>query len=141
MNKFVKKYWSHILNIFFMIFVNGFLGFCIYAMNNTDALQNVPLVIMPIMIFVELILAFFVLGEMIYAIIQAVKIKELNNKALHILGLYFLNVLYIPCFLLKYVHKDEKTTIKNIIYIIVVILLMVCFTILSGMLSLSQVHV
>ena len=69
------------------------------------------------------------------------QLKELNNKALHILGLYFLNVLYIPCFLLKYVHKDEKTTIKNIIYIIVIILLMVCFTVLSGKFSLSQVNV
>lgn len=115
----LKKYWSHILNIVYLGFVDAFIGFCLFAMNNEEQMEGVPFAIMPIMLLVELVLTFAVLGEIIYGIVKAIQDKDLSKKTLHIVLIYFLNLLYIPCFFTKYVNKDEKALVKNIVYLII----------------------
>ncbi|MBR2705388.1 MAG: hypothetical protein IKE91_07955 [Clostridia bacterium] len=116
----LKKYWSHILNIVFFVLVDVFIGICLMGIKNEAAMNGVPTIILPIMILIEFILAIGVFGEIIYGIVKAIQDKDLNNKALHIILIYFLNVFYIPCFLLKHVYEDKKVLVKNIVYLIIV---------------------
>lgn len=102
-------------------------------MSNEELIQEIG--ILPIMLLIELVLTFGVFGEMIYAIVKAAKDNELGNKAIHIVGLYFLNIFYIPCFLLNHIYKDEKTKIKNGVYILFIAILLIIFIALVGMLE------
>ena len=133
----LKKYWSHILNIIYILFIDSFIGICIIGIRNEELLSNIPTVILPIGLLIEAFLSFVVFGEMIYAIVKAAQDKELNNKALHIVLIYFFNIFYIPCFLLKHVSKEKNTTIKNIIYLTVSIIPCIVLFALVFLLSLS----
>lgn len=133
MNNFFKKYWSHILNIFYMVIIDCFMGICVYAASNEGIMEGAALVIFPVVLFVEFILSILIFGEMIYAIVMAAKDKELKNKALHIIGAYFFNIFYIPCFLLTFVHKDSKSLIKNIAYLAIEIGLFIVLIIYTCM--------
>lgn len=135
----LKKYWSHILNIIYIVFIDLFIGICIMGITNGETMSGVPMAILPIGLLIEVILTFAVFGEMIYAIIKAAQDKELENKALHIVGLYFLNVFYIPCFLLKHVSKEEKVAVKNTIYLIISITLYIVLFALAIGLALSNI--
>ena len=110
MKTFFKKYWSHILNIFCMGFVDCLICFLVYTINNEEMMEGTPTVMFPVLLIAELVLTLLVFGEMIYAIVVAAKDNELKNKAFHIIGAYFLNIFYIPCFLLSCVHKDKNAT-------------------------------
>ena len=94
----MKKYWSHILNIVYIVFVDCFVGMCAFGINSEEMMSGVPTAILPIGFIIILIMTFAILGEMIYAIVKAAQDTNLDNKALHIIGLYFFNVFYIPCY-------------------------------------------
>ena len=136
---FIKKYWSHILNIIYLVLVDGFIGICIYGMNNEEMMSGIPISIFLLFLLVELVLTFTILGEMIYAIVKAAQDKELSNKALHIIGLYFLNIFYVPCFLLKHVSREEKVAAKNTVYLIISITLYILLFALTIGLSASSI--
>lgn len=131
MKNLLKKYWSHIFNIIYLVFIDTFIGFCIIGINNYDTMDEVSFGIMLFLLLIELILTFAVLGEMIYAIIKAAKNENLENKALHIVAIYFLNLFYIPCFLLKHVSKEENVKVKNIVYISITIVLFFILCVLA----------
>ena len=121
MKNFIKKYWSHIFNISvlaFLIYTFRFLANVI----ETDSSSQPPTYFI-LLLLIELLMVIGVWIEIIYFIIKAAKDKELKNKALHIIGIYFLNFFYIPCFSLKHIHKDSKATIKNIIYVIITVVM------------------
>lgn len=102
-------------------------------------MSGVPTAIFPLFLLVELVLTFAIFAEMIYAIIKAAQDNELSNKALHIIGLYFLNIFYIPCFLLKHVSKEEKVVVKNIIYITLTVTLYIVLCVLAVSLSITSI--
>ena len=115
MKTFIKKYWTHIFNIMFFVYIIGVMNF--FA-NNMDVEINsiiTPLILLGIT-FV------FVIGlwiELIYYMIKALKNDELKNKGLAATLIYALNLFYIPCFVLKHMYKDKHAKLKNAIYIIV----------------------
>lgn len=79
------------------------------------------------LLLIEVLMVFGILAEIIYFIIKAAKNNELENKGLHIAGIYFLNMFYIPCFSLRHIHKDNKAKIKNIIYVLVTVSIFIIF--------------
>ncbi|MBQ3408157.1 MAG: hypothetical protein IJH12_03010 [Clostridia bacterium] len=133
----MKKYWSHILNIVYIVFVDCFVGMCAFGINNEEMMSGVPTAILPIGFIIILIMTFAILGEMIYAIVKAAQDTNLDNKALHIIGLYFFNVFYIPCFLLKHVSKEKKVAIRNTIYLILSLILYIALFVLTIVLPIS----
>ena len=134
----MKKYWSHILNILYIVLTDCFIGICILGIKNEEMMSGVPTAIMPLCLLIIALLTFAIFGEMIYAIIKAAQDNELENKALHIIGIYFLNVFYIPCFLLKHVSKEEKVAVKNTIFIVLSVALYIVLYALTITMSLSN---
>ena len=123
MNLF-KKYWTHILSLGFLIFPT----IVFLMMKNTmyEEIDVSKIVILFIGIFV------FVIGiwvEIIYGMIHAIKHKEIENHGIYAILCYLFNVFYIPCYYLKYVVKDEKYKIKNIIYLVISIVLFMVMSI------------
>lgn len=120
MKNFLKKYWPHAINTMLLacyIEIFSILNICY----NNEGLK--PPKIYYILLLTAILLAIGVWAEIIYFIIKVAKGKELNNKALHILGIWFLNIFYIPCLNMKHICKDNKYKKKNIIYLVVSILL------------------
>ena len=116
--------------------MDSFLGLCVFAMNNEDKMQGAPMIILPVLLLIEGILTMLVFAEIIYAIIQAIKSKDIgNNKAIYIICLYFFNVIYIPCFIMRHIHNDKKATMKNIIYVCAIVVLLVFLAIFSTKLA------
>lgn len=125
MKNFIKKYWPHTLNLFFIIFSIYAVKFYSMVIINDD-IHTSPAYAIALLI-IELVVVLGVIGEIIYFIIKAAKSKELANKGLHIAGIYFLNIFYIPCFNLKHVQKDDKSKVKNIIYVVAILCLYILF--------------
>ena len=116
MKNFIKKYWTHILNI-------SFLAYLIYVFwLFTNVVENNHSDVMPsyfgILVLIEGILVIGIWVEIIYYIIKAAKNDELKNKGLNIMGIYLLNVFYIPCFSLTHISKDSNARVKNIVYVL-----------------------
>lgn len=125
MKNFIKKYWTHIFNISvfaYLIFI--FVLFANVMKNNSS--DNPPTYFL-VLLIIEVLMVLGVWAEIIYFIIKAAKNNELENKGLHIAGIYFLNMFYIPCFSLKHIHKDNKAKIKNIIYVLVTVCMFIVF--------------
>lgn len=116
MKIFIKKYWTHFINLGFLVFTN--ILFLILYYNIFDKLYIPSLIILNIFVI-------FIWIEIIYHIVYIVKHKEINDKPLHIILSYMFNIFYIPGFSLKYISKDKKYKTKNIIYIIISILLFI----------------
>lgn len=120
MKNFLKKYWPHTINIMLLAsYIAIFLILDICYNNESFKPQNSYY----ILFLTAILLVIGVWAEIIYFIIKVAKGKELNNKALHILGIWFLNIFYIPCLNMKHICKDNKYKKKNIIYLLVSILL------------------
>lgn len=115
MKNFIKKYWTHILNLSFLGYLVFLLGFLASNISSTDE----PPAYLGLLFLVQIFMVIGIWVEIIYYMIKAIKIKDLKNIGLHIAGIYLLNIFYIPCFCLKYIHKDGKAKIKNIIYVLV----------------------
>ncbi|MCR5146108.1 MAG: hypothetical protein K6B70_01995, partial [Clostridia bacterium] len=114
MNNFIKKYWTHILNLSFLGYLAFLLGFLASNISSTDE----PPAYLGLLFLVEIFMVIGIWVEIIYYMIKAIKIKNLKNVGLHIAGIYLLNVFYIPCFCLNHIHKDSKAKIKNFIYVL-----------------------
>jgi hypothetical protein len=125
MKNFIKKYWTHIFNISFLAYLIFIFVLFTNVMKN-DSSDN-PHTYFLLFLVIEVLMVFGVWAEIIYFIIKAAKNKELENKGLHIAGIYFLNMFYIPCFSLKHIHKDNKAKIKNIIYVLVTVCMFIAF--------------
>ena len=118
MKEFIKKYITHIFNIICMIYMTIILTYA------TNAETYNEKIFIPLLIIEGL----FVIGvwvEIIYYIIHAIKHKEIKNNALCAVLIYFLNMIYIPCYSMKYISKDENHKRKNTIYLIISIILYV----------------
>ena len=126
MKNFIKKYWTHVFNISVLAYLIGIFKLFSDIIKNETA-DNPPTYFM-VLLIIEALMVLGVWAEIVYFIIKAAKNKELENKWLHIAGIYFLNLLYIPCFSLKHIHKDSKAKIKNIIYVLVTVCMFVIFS-------------
>lgn len=120
MKNFFKKYWPHTINIMLLACYIGIFSILDICYND-EGLK--PPKIYGILLVAAISLVIGVWTEIIDFIIKVAKGKELNNKALHILGIWFLNIFYIPCLNMKHICKDNKYKKKNIIYLLVSILL------------------
>ena len=123
MKEFLKKYWTHIMSLGFLSYTT--ILFYLFDSNSIKYNGQTIAVIFGILIF-------FVIGvwvEIIYGIVHAIKHKEIKNNALCAVLSYFFNVVYVPCYCLKYVSKDENYKKKNTIYLIVSILLYIALII------------
>ena len=129
MNNFFKKYWSHILNISFLIYLIGFFTIIAEGIKNESSAP--PPAFFPIFLLIEVIMVAGIFAEMIFYMIKAAQREKKKNKGLCMVGIYMLNIFYIPCFALKHIHKDSKATVKNIAYVIVSIALFIAFYILA----------
>ena len=134
MKNFIKKYWSHILNIVFLLYCISILTFFANVKDNEITSIVIPI----ILIGIEAVLVIGVWIEIIYFMIKTIKNNEIKNKALSIVLIYLLNVFYIPCFALKHIYKDNKAKYKNAIYIIISILLYLLLTIVIFRFSLKE---
>ena len=119
MIKLLKKYWTHIINILLFVFL--ILIFSFFNLLEGEDINFVTGLILTL----ELILVIMIWVEIIYYIIYVDRAKDIPNKGLKALFMYFLPYWYIPCFKLKYVDKDKNYKKKNIIYLIVSISLFV----------------
>lgn len=128
MNNFFKKYWSHILNISFLIYLTVFFAIIGEGVKNESSAP--PPAFFPLFLLIEILMVVGILFEIIYYMIKAAQCDDLKNKGLCMVGIYMLNVFYIPCFALKHIHKDSKAKVKNIIYVITSIVLFIAFYIL-----------
>lgn len=108
MKNFVKKYWTHILNLIFLIYYICLFALFTYTNNNEIAYS----------IGIALIIVIGILIEIVFFMVKVAKEKNLKNKPLHMVCIYLLNIFYSPCFSLKYIYKDNKANLKNIIYVI-----------------------
>ncbi|MBO5183050.1 MAG: hypothetical protein J6B64_01495 [Bacilli bacterium] len=125
MKKIIKKYWTHILSLGFLIY-----SIILFVLIDKGLFENINVQTI-IILFGALIL--FVIGvwvEIIYHIVHAIKHKEIKNNALCAVLSYFLNVIYIPCYSSKHINKDENYKKKNIIYLILSILLYIILIII-----------
>lgn len=115
----MKKYWTHILNLTYLALIDAFIGFLLFGMANAETIDaSDGFGIGLVFILIEAILTVCVLAEMVYTMVKAGQDKKLENKPLHIVAMYCLNIYYIPCFMMSYVHKDERAKEKNIAYIV-----------------------
>ena len=129
MNNFFKKYWSHILNITFLVFLIGFFAIIANGMKNESSAP--PPALFPLLLLVEVFMVGGIFAEIIYYMIKASKCEGLKNKGAYMALIYLLNIFYISCFALKYIHKDSKATVKNIVYVVVSIALFITFYIFA----------
>lgn len=117
MIKFLKKYWTHIVNIlFFVSYIVIFFYYGALALDEINLVSGLFLVLV-------FVLVIAIWGEIIYYIVYVAKNRELEKRGLKVALIYLFNAYYIPCFKLKYVDKDEKYNIKNIIYVVISIIL------------------
>lgn len=132
MKDFIKKYWTHILNLIFLIY-----SICIFMFINYmgESIEIITLLLSMLLLFV---IGIWI--EIIYFIIRVIKIKEIKNKVLVIFLIYILNVFYIPCFVLKNIYKDNKSKIKNIFYVIISIFLYILLAIIIFKVSFSEIN-
>lgn len=120
MKNFIKKYWPHAINITLLICYIAI--FSILNINyNSEA--KPPRIYDILMLLAPTLSVIGVWAEIIYFMIKVITSKELNHKVLRCLGIWFLNIFYIPCLNIKHICKDEKHKNKNIIYLVVSILL------------------
>ena len=113
MKSFFKKYWPHMINIAFCIVCDilfSVINFC-YLEEESSTVFGI------FSILTVLLLVIGVWVEIIYYIVKIATSKELNNKVVHIICVWFLNLFYIPCFNLKHICKDEQYKLKNIVYL------------------------
>lgn len=127
MKEFFKKYWTHILSLGFLI-----CAIVLILILNVPSF-NISLLFATIGILLLLVIGVWV--EIIYSIVHAVKQKEIKNNGLCAIACYFLNIIYIPCYSLKYISKDKNYKKKNTIYLVVSILLFVFLIVLMVKLS------
>lgn len=125
MKNFIKKYWTHIFNI--SVFAYLIIIFMLFTNSVKNESSDNPPTYFIALLLIEVLMVFGILAEIIYFIIKAAKNNELENKGLHIAGIYFLNMFYIPCFSLRHIHKDNKAKIKNIIYVLVTVSMFIIF--------------
>lgn len=121
MFKFLKKYWTHILNILLFVFF-----IVMFSMDNV-LWSNEYNIFIWILIILELIFVIAIWGEIIYYIVYVAKNKDIPNRGVKALLIYLLCYWYIPCFKLKYIDKDNNYKKKNIIYVIGISILMIIF--------------
>lgn len=126
MKNFIKKYWTHIFNISTLAYLIYIFKLFSDIVKNEGA-DNPPSHFI-VFLIIEILMVIGIWAEIIFFIVKAAKNKELNNKGLHIAGIYLLNLFYIPCFSLNHIYKDNKAKIKNIIYVIVTICMFVIFS-------------
>ena len=124
---FLKKYWTHIISL-------GLLIHCdiLFALitNHSSTIESLNVGIIFLFLGIELLFVIGVWAEIIVYMIHAIRHKEIKNNAICAVLIYVLSVLYIPCYCLKYVSKDENHKLKNTIYIITSIIL---YAILFGL--------
>jgi len=124
MKEKIKKYFTHILSVFFLIYVN----ILFYLINHNSILQGKEYIYV-ILIILEMLLVFGIIGEIIYFLILVAKDKKLKSNPLYYVLIYMLNIFYIPCFVLKHIKKDKNYKKKNIIYLVISILLYILLTV------------
>ena len=103
MKKFLKLYWPMIVSVAFMVLYGIIFGVTLGndALFESDAV-GIFLVILTFLFVIA------VYGEMIFFIIKACKHKELKNKGLWCVCLYFFHMFVFPYFHLRYVCGEEK---------------------------------
>ena len=117
MKKFFRKYWAHIINI--MFFISFMIGFILLFNSKISEKFGMLFVI------ITLLYVGIIWFEIIWHIVVAAKDKNDNNHVLHAVLCYLFSLFYIPCYRLKYVVKDEKYKVKNIIYLVTSIILFI----------------
>ena len=131
---FLKKYWTHIISLSFLTYCDVLF---IIIMNNIEKFDSLNLGIIFFFLGIELLFVIGVWAEIIIYMIHAIRHKEIKNNAICAVLIYLLNVIYIPCYCLKHVSKDENYKIKNTIYIIATTILYVILCILIVKIELS----
>lgn len=111
MKNFFKNYWVSIISILFF----GIYGMLMGMIFSSDALFiNDAIGVSAVILTFILVIAIY--GAMIYLIIHAANNKDLKNKILWCLGIYFLNVFIMPYYHLKHVCGEKKLKIKMLIF-------------------------
>ena len=114
----MKKYWTHFISYLFLITSCTLFGYLLTIGDpNTDITAGGLIALIIMMLGVVGVWA-----VIIYEIVMAAKTKE-KNKVIHCILIYMFNMIYAPCYHLKYTIKDPKYKLKNIIHYIVSIIL------------------
>ena len=127
MKNLIKKYWTHILNISFLAYLIYIFGLFTNGIKNNYSAEAPSY--LGILVLIEMIMVIGIWVEIIYHIVKAAKNDELKNKGLNIMGIYLLNIFYIPCFSLNHISKDSNAKIKNIAYVLLSVGMFVLFVV------------
>ena len=103
MKKFLNLYWPMIVSIAFMVLYGIIFG---VSLGNEALFENDAVGIF--LVILTLLFVIAVYGEMIYFMIKACKNKDLKNKAIWCICLYFFHMFVFPYFHLRYVCGEEK---------------------------------
>lgn len=123
MKEFMKKYWTHCISYLFLITSCSLFGYLLTIGDpNADITAGGLIALIIMMLGVVGVWA-----VIIYEIVMAAKTKE-KNKVIHCILIYMFNMIYAPCYHLKYTIKDPKYKIKNIIHYIssIILYLLMC---------------
>lgn len=113
MKKYFKLYWPILVTTIFLFVYGILIGTMIFG----DAIfENDFIGIM--MVLLALVLVIGIYAEMIYFMIKASKNKDIKNKILWCLALYFFHIFIFPYFNLKYVCNEKKNLFRMIIFVI-----------------------
>lgn len=122
--EFMKKYLTHIISIGFLIYIN----ILFYVIGHENLFQGKEYILVTLIVL-EVIFVVGILAEMVYYLFKISKIEELKRNPQHYILTYLFNIFYIPCLSTKYIQKDPKYKIKNIVFISTMILLYIILVI------------
>lgn len=113
MKKIIKSYYPMLFSILYMFLLSFMTE---GTTNNFVALKDGLLMLIFILIVV---VGIFV--QMVGFIIHAAKNKNLKNKVLWALLIYFLNIFIMPYYNLKHVMKEKKVALEMIVFVLLMI--------------------
>lgn len=117
MKNFFKLYWPMIISILFLFIYGIMIGTIFYseAIFDNDFIGLLTVV-------VTLLLVVAIFAEMIYCMIKACNNKELKNKGVWCVCLYFFHIFIIPYFYLKHICSVKQVKNKMIIFVVLSII-------------------
>ena len=111
MNKFLKLYWPMIVSVAFMVLYGIIFG---VSLGNEALFESDVVGIF--LVILTLLFVIAVYAEMIYFMIKASQCKEIKNKVIWCICLYFFHMFVFPYFHLRYVCGEEKLKPKMFLF-------------------------
>lgn len=117
--KYIKKYYPMVISIIFVT-IYSFLLTAAFT-NNINIINN-NLNLMIVLMIITFLTVIGIWIEIIFFMIHAAKNKELKNRVLWAIMIYFFHIFIIPYYNLKYVIKEKKVSLQMVLFVILLIL-------------------